>query len=83
PIPRSLAIVGFDDSAVARLASPALTTVAQPIREMGNEAARIAIGIAMRAAPGAEPAARDQRVLPTRMVIRESCGCGRGPAQRE
>jgi len=41
-IPEDLSVVGFDDTQVARLASPPLTTVRQPLREMGGVALRTA-----------------------------------------
>lgn len=39
-IPDELSVVGFDDIAMASLASPPLTTVAQPKTELGRSAAR-------------------------------------------
>jgi DNA-binding LacI/PurR family transcriptional regulator len=40
-VPEDVAVVGFEDSAVARYAQPPLTTVRQPIEEMGRQAARM------------------------------------------
>lgn len=40
-IPDQLSVVGFDDLPEARWLSPALTTVRQPVREMGRTAARM------------------------------------------
>jgi LacI family transcriptional regulator, galactose operon repressor len=37
-IPDELSIVGFDDSAFAPVVEPALTTVRQPLAEMGTTA---------------------------------------------
>ena len=34
-VPEDLSVVGFDDTALARFASPPLTTVRQPLREIG------------------------------------------------
>jgi LacI family transcriptional regulator len=45
-VPEDLSIVGFDDTAVARFASPPLTTVRQPLREMGAVALRRALLLA-------------------------------------
>jgi LacI family transcriptional regulator len=42
-IPEDLSVVGFDDTPVARLAAPPLTTVRQPLREMGAVAVRTAL----------------------------------------
>ena len=45
-IPEGLSVVGFDDTEVARFASPPLTTVRQPLREMGAVALRTALQLA-------------------------------------
>ena len=39
-VPRDLSVVGFDDVPEAALLAPALTTVRQPLREMGRAAVR-------------------------------------------
>jgi LacI family transcriptional regulator len=39
-VPENLSIIGFDDSFVARHSTPPLTTIAQPLLEMGRMAAR-------------------------------------------
>ncbi|HLU32838.1 MAG TPA: substrate-binding domain-containing protein, partial [Natronosporangium sp.] len=40
-VPEDVAVVGFDDSAVARQTTPPLTTVHQPVDEMGRQMARL------------------------------------------
>jgi LacI family transcriptional regulator len=45
-VPEDLSVVGFDDTELARLASPPLTTVRQPLREMGAVALRTALRLA-------------------------------------
>jgi LacI family transcriptional regulator len=42
-VPDQLSVVGFDDIASARLVTPPLTTVRQPLAEMGAEATRLLI----------------------------------------
>jgi LacI family transcriptional regulator len=42
-IPGQISVVGFDDNAVARTARPRLTSVRQPLEEMGEVACRILI----------------------------------------
>ena len=45
-VPDDLSVVGFDDTQVAQLSSPPLTTVRQPLREMGAVALRTALRLA-------------------------------------
>ncbi|MEU4226278.1 substrate-binding domain-containing protein [Nonomuraea sp. NPDC026600] len=45
-IPEDLSVAGFDDTQLARMASPPLTTVRQPLREMGGVAVRTALRLA-------------------------------------
>jgi len=42
-VPADVSVVGFDDSLVATSTSPQLTSVNQPIEEMGQEAARLLV----------------------------------------
>ena len=66
-VPGNVALVGFDDSPVALLTDPPLTSVRQPIEEMGREMARLLIRTA------AEPATATRRVvLTTELVVRRS-----------
>jgi LacI family transcriptional regulator len=69
-LPDDLAVVGWDDVMAARYVSPALTTVRQPIRDLGRLAAE---QLAARIV-GEQPVGRSV-VLPTQVVIRSSCGC--------
>ncbi|KZM34638.1 MULTISPECIES: LacI family DNA-binding transcriptional regulator [Oerskovia] len=43
-VPEDVAVVGFDDSSIAPLCRPALTSVRQPVEEMAAEMARLLIG---------------------------------------
>jgi LacI family transcriptional regulator, galactose operon repressor len=45
-VPKDLSVVGFDDTPIARVLSPSLTTVRQPLREMGLVALRTALRLA-------------------------------------
>lgn len=70
-VPDDFALVGFDDQPLAALSSPALTTVRQPIRQLGITGAELLIN---RLEGAAEPA---QHVsLPVDLIVRESCGAG-------
>ena len=42
-VPEDVAIVGFDDLLIARLSTPALTTIRQPLKEMAEAAYKMAV----------------------------------------
>ncbi len=66
-IPGQLSVVGFDDVEYARWLGPPLTTVRQPLVEMGATAARLVLALAAGEAP------QQPRVeLATSLVVRES-----------
>lgn len=65
-VPDDVAVVGFDDIEMAQYTEPPLTTVRQPIVEIGREMARQLIRIA--AGQQIEPVV----VLPTELVVRDS-----------
>jgi len=69
-VPDDVAVTGFDDLAFARHLRPPLTTVRQPIREMGAAAFEL-----LHTAITGAPQAAHEVVLPTLPVLRESCGC--------
>ncbi len=74
-VPEDLSVVGFDDGESAGIVTPPLTTVRQPLAELG----RIAVSLLTRLIEG-------QRVealrieLATRLVVRESTGPVKGGA---
>ncbi|MGI8521795.1 MAG: LacI family DNA-binding transcriptional regulator [Nocardioides sp.] len=69
-VPDDIAITGFDDIASARHVEPTLTTVRQPMRDIGETAVRTLLDRI------AEPdAPRHTIMLPTSLVVRASCGC--------
>jgi len=69
-VPEELSIVGFDDSPAARLASPALTTVAQPFEQKGQLAAQWLVDAIEGRSPLGD--SRRRTILPTELVVRES-----------
>jgi LacI family transcriptional regulator len=69
-VPGGVAITGFDDIYPSRMADPPLTTVSQPLRELGRKAAQRLLD---RVSSGALPPVVE--VLPTHLVVRGSCGC--------
>jgi DNA-binding LacI/PurR family transcriptional regulator/serine phosphatase RsbU (regulator of sigma subunit) len=76
-VPEDVALTGFDDIDEARFTIPALTTIQQPIRQLGFEATRL-IARALRGEDG-------PRVvhLPTFIEYRRSCGCFEHDAKLE
>ncbi|GHO65190.1 LacI family transcriptional regulator [Ktedonobacter sp. SOSP1-52] len=67
-LPEDLSIVGFDDIPQASYVHPALTTIRQPLEEMGRSATHLLLKYI------AHPNAEIERIeLPTRLIIRESC----------
>ncbi|MFD7261632.1 LacI family DNA-binding transcriptional regulator [Streptomyces sp. NPDC059874] len=78
-IPQDVALVGFDDSVVARHMDPPLTSVRQPIEEMGRTMARMLLERIGGGEAGETGEAREKGetgetcvVLPNRLVVRES-----------
>lgn len=72
-VPRGLSVVGYDDIPLARLTTPPLTTVHQPLRRMAEEATRLVLRMASGAPVGAA------RVdLATSLVVRGSTAPPRG-----
>lgn len=66
-VPEDLSVVGFDDIPISRWFSPPLTTVRQPLAEMG----RIAVEMLSTKIQGGEPRGR-QVELATELIIRAS-----------
>jgi LacI family transcriptional regulator len=68
-VPEDVALVGYDDFGVARITTPALTTVHVPAEDIGRIATERLFEII------GDPAAEvTHTVLPVEVVIRESCG---------
>ncbi len=66
-VPEDVAIVGFDDVPLATYTEPMLTTVHQPLREMGERAARMLMTLFDGTALSGTP-----ELLPTALVVRGS-----------
>jgi DNA-binding LacI/PurR family transcriptional regulator len=70
-VPADLSIVGFDDSPAAAMATPPLTTVAQPHEEKGRLAAEWLIEVVES---GGDSLSTRRAILPTELVVRASTG---------
>ncbi len=75
-VPEELSIVGFDDIPFAALASPPLTTVRQPIRELGERAAELLLRMVENGPLSDIRQMTEQPavVLPATLVVRGSSG---------
>ncbi|MGZ0151693.1 LacI family DNA-binding transcriptional regulator [Kribbella sp. WER1] len=75
-VPDDIVVTGWDDVMAARYVSPGLTTVRQPMAELGRTAAERL----HERVTGARTRARND-VLATQLVLRDSCGTNRGCTQ--
>jgi LacI family transcriptional regulator len=64
-IPRDLSVIGFDDVPEASKATPALSTVRQPMQTLGAEAVRLLLSLMQGETP-----AKTHVTLPTRLIPR-------------
>jgi len=66
-VPSEVAVIGFDDIAEASLSEPSLTTIRQPMTEIGREAALMLLErLENKNAPA------ERKVLPVKLIVRES-----------
>ena len=70
-VPEDVAVVGFDDVLIAQSTTPQLTSVRQPIEEMGHEMARLLV----EAVDASDPVPR--RVILATELIRRASSAGR------
>ncbi len=89
-VPEDISVVGFDDTLMARITSPPLTTVRQPFRKMGRRAVEVLIKMIRGEIDLAQPEQPSDRGTPadaenameifqTELVLRKSVG----PPKRE
>ncbi|MEU2756311.1 LacI family DNA-binding transcriptional regulator [Streptomyces albidoflavus] len=71
-VPHDLSVVGYDDVSLARWASPALTTIHQPLRQMAEEATQMLMRLRDK-----EPVST-RLELATSLVVRKSTGAPAG-----
>jgi LacI family transcriptional regulator len=68
-VPDDVALVGFDDAPIATYSDPPLTTVRQPVYELGVTAIKHLLRLLDKDIEGPL-----RTILPTELVIRASCG---------
>jgi LacI family transcriptional regulator len=69
-VPDDIAVMGFDGLDEGVDMQPPLSTVTQPVADLGREAVRVLLSLIED--PNRAPT---QRFLPTRLTLRRSCGC--------
>ena len=69
-VPGQIAVIGFDDEEESLIATPPLTTVRQPTAEIGFQA----LERLLEAIEG-NPDLPKKIVMPTKLAVRQSCGC--------
>ncbi|WP_129662675.1 LacI family DNA-binding transcriptional regulator [Phytoactinopolyspora endophytica] len=70
-VPVDVAVTGFDGIVAGRLSSPRLTTVRQPMEDVGRTAVRVLVD----AMDGPREEGPGQEILTSAFVLAESCGC--------
>ncbi|MEV5864073.1 LacI family DNA-binding transcriptional regulator [Streptomyces sp. NPDC052071] len=70
-VPEDMAVTGFDGIPLSRIVRPSLTTVRQPIRQLGEQAVELLVQ--RLADPSRETVSLE---LPVSLARRASCGCG-------
>ncbi|MEU5717828.1 LacI family DNA-binding transcriptional regulator [Streptomyces sp. NPDC020403] len=70
-VPEDIAVTGFDGIPLSRIVRPSLTTVRQPIRQLGEQAVELLVQ--RLADRSREPVSLE---LPVSLARRASCGCG-------
>ncbi|SFJ53377.1 LacI family DNA-binding transcriptional regulator [Thermoflavimicrobium dichotomicum] len=68
-VPKDIAIVGFDNITMSTVVEPALTTISQPRRQIGQKAMELLLQLIHN-----PMLKREHIVLPYELVIRQSCG---------
>lgn len=67
-VPDDISVVGFDDIKFASIYEPALTTISQPMFEIGKKAMELLIKLINK-----DQLERNQYILEDQLVIRETC----------
>ena len=72
-VPRELSIIGVDNIPLSGFVTPRLTTVEQPIIEIGRAAAKLLLQRVQKT-----PMSSVQHVLPSKLVVRDSTALANG-----
>ena len=80
-VPRQLSVCGFDDTAMATMIWPRLTTIHQPIAEIADTATLLLIS-AVRAKASGDAHQPQHKQLPFTLICRESDGAPEAPGEQ-
>jgi LacI family transcriptional regulator len=72
-VPEDVSVIGFDDIEIADYLIPRLTTIRQPLEDMGQQTALI-----LHRAITGQGTARQELVLPYKLIVRESTARNNG-----
>jgi LacI family transcriptional regulator len=78
PIPKTMALIGFDDFELASTVRPSISVIQQPVEEIGRVAAELLFEqlLGIRSVNTQPKVKRSRMVtLETRLIQRNSCGC--------
>ena len=71
-VPDDVSIVGFDNIPFSALANPPLTTVGQPIRQLGERAADLLLRVIEQGQTSLDSSAQQNLLLPNELIVRGS-----------
>jgi len=77
-IPKTVALLGFDDFELASTVRPSISVIQQPVEEIGRVAAELLFEQLLGKRAGLpQPRVKRSRMvtLETRLIQRSSCGC--------
>jgi LacI family transcriptional regulator len=76
-VPSSVALLGFDDFALAGTLRPSISVVQQPIEDLGRKAAELLFAQLehIHGSNRSRKLSDEPMVLPNRLLLRNSCGC--------
>ena len=69
-VPEDIAVIGYHDLEIASLVEPTLTSVSAPIHDLGMKSMNMLLELV-----GSGQKKCENVLLPTKLVIRRSCGC--------
>lgn len=69
-VPQDIAVIGFDDTPESLMVTPRLTTIRYPLFDLGKTSVDMLDKILNKEGKNI----REQKVLPTQLIVRESCG---------